>query len=50
MVEHIFQVVVGGGGFILSSGRWWCVYFGWCWTLVVGGRLFLILVVYFEWW
>ena len=41
MVVDIFGLVVGGGEFILGSGVWWCVYFGW-WCMVVG--IFCVVV------
>ena len=40
VVVGLFWVVVVDGEFILSSGRWWWVYFGWWiffgWWWVVG--------------
>ena len=51
-------MVVGGGRFILGSGKWWLVilgcsewwwvYFGWWWMVVSGGMVLLTVEFLFP--
>ena len=50
MVGGLFWIAVGrggfvlGGGFILSSGGWYLVYFEWCWVVVGLFELWWVVV------